>query len=70
MKIQHKKHITSILYVHKHSLNKYIAEVKHKKILILRRSFPATSYVSATFHPTTGQCAPQSLNTNATPRWA
>ena len=34
--------------------SKYIAEVKHKEILILRRSFPTTSYVVATFHPTIG----------------
>ena len=38
--------------------SKYIAGVKCTKILILRRSFPATSYVAATFHPTIGQCAP------------
>jgi len=37
---------------------KYIAEVKCTRILILRRSFPTTSYVVATFHPTIGQCAP------------
>ena len=45
----------------------FIAEVKHQKILILKRSFPTTSYVVATFHPTIGQCAPQSLSNNATP---
>ena len=38
--------------------SKYIAEVKHKKIIILRRSFPTTNYATATFHPTIGQCAP------------
>ena len=35
-------------------------------ILILRRSFPATSFVAATFHPTIGQCAPYSLSITAT----
>ena len=28
------------------------------RILILIRSFPVTSYVAATFHPTIGQCSP------------
>ena len=35
-------------------------------ILILRRSFPTTSYVAAMFHPTIGQCAHQSLNITTT----
>ena len=38
------------------------------RILILRRSFPATRFVSATFHPTIGQCAPYSLSITATPK--
>ena len=29
---------------------------------------PATSYVAAMFHPTTGQCAHQSLSNTATPK--
>ena len=37
-----------------------------QEILILRRSFPTTSYVAATFHPTIGQCAHQSLSITAT----
>ena len=30
------------------------------------KNFPATSYVAATFHPTIGQCAHQSLSNSAT----
>ena len=44
-----------------------IEEIKHKEILILRKSCPATSDVVATFHPTIGQCAHQSLSNTATP---
>jgi len=33
----------------------------------LKEACPATSYVAATFHPTIGQCAHQSLNDTATP---
>ena len=47
---------------------KYIAGVKCTRILILRRSFPATSYVTTTFHPTIGQCAHHSLSSTATPK--
>ena len=43
-----------------------IAEL-NTRILSLRISFPATSYVAATFHPTIGQCAPYSLSITATP---
>ena len=38
--------------------SKYIGVVKCTRIHILRRSFPTTSYVTAMFHPTIGQCAP------------
>ena len=31
------------------------------------KNLPATSYVVATFHPTIGQCAHQSLSNTATP---
>ena len=34
----------------------------------LRRTRPETSYVAATFHPTIGQCAHQSLKNTATPK--
>ena len=33
----------------------------------LIRTRPATSYVAATFHPSIGQCAHQSLSNTATP---
>ena len=44
-----------------------IAEIKYKGILILKRSWPATSYVAATFHPTIGLCAHQFLSITTTP---
>ena len=34
-----------------------IVEIKYKGILILKEACLATSYVTATFHPTIGQCA-------------
>ena len=37
------------------------------EILILKEVHPVTSYVTATFHPTIGQCSHQSLSNNATP---
>ena len=37
------------------------------KILIFERCCTATNYVTATFHPTIGQCAHQSLSDTATP---
>ena len=37
------------------------------KITYLMKSPSATSYVAATFHPTIGQRAPQSLSNAATP---
>jgi len=37
------------------------------EILILKEVHPVTSYVTATFHPTIGQCAHQSLSNIATP---
>ena len=43
-----------------------VAKIKHKEILILRKSYPATSYVVAMFHPTIGQCAHQYLSNTAT----
>ena len=45
-----------------------VARIKYKIILILKRSWPATNYVAATFHPTIGQCAHQSLSIIATPK--
>ena len=45
-----------------------VAEVKMDKITYLYgKNRSATSYVAATFHPTIGQRAPQSLNNAATP---
>ena len=44
----------------------FIEEIKYTRILIWKRSWPATSYVIATFHPTIGQCAHQSLSITAT----
>ena len=41
--------------------------LKHKIYLSLSNTYPATIYVAATFHPTIGQCAHQSLSNTATP---
>ena len=38
------------------------------KITYLMKSPSATNYVAATFHPTIGQHAPQSLSNAATPK--
>ena len=43
-----------------------IAEL-NTRILILKEACPATSYVTATFHPTIGQRACYSLSITATP---
>ena len=43
-----------------------IGEIKYKRILIFRKSCPTTSCIVATFHPTIGQCAHQSLSNTAT----
>ena len=37
-----------------------------QEIIILKMSCPATSYVTATFHPTIGQCAHQSFSNTTT----
>ena len=37
---------------------------------LLMNTSPATSYVAATFHPTIGQRAHQSLSTLPRPSWA
>ena len=39
---------------------------RQQTYLLMKKS-PATSYVAATFHPTIGQLAPQSLSNAATP---
>ena len=44
-----------------------VVRIETQEILILKEACPATSYVTATFHPTIGQCAHQSLNDTATP---
>ena len=51
------------IVIHKKNI---VAEIKYKGILILKGIWLATSYVAATFHPTIGQCAHQSLNTTTT----
>ena len=38
-----------------------------RRYLSLTEAYPTTSYVAATFHPTIGQCAHQSLSNTATP---
>ena len=44
----------------------FIEEIKYTRILILKRSWPATTYIAVTFHPTIVQCTPQSLSITAT----
>ena len=46
----------------------FIEDIKYTRILIWKRSWPATSYVATMFHPTIGLCAHQSLNITATPK--
>ena len=41
---------------------------KHKNTYLGSETHPATSYVAATFHPTIGQCAHQSLSSTDTPK--
>ena len=52
------------IVIHKKNI---VVEIKYKRILILKRSWPTTSYVAATFHPTIGRWAHQSLSIIATP---
>ena len=44
----------------------FIEEIKYTRILIWKRSWSTTSYIVATFHPTIGQCAHQSLSITTT----
>ena len=44
-----------------------VTKIKYKGYLYLKEYCPSTSYVTTTFHPTIGQCAPYSLNITATP---
>ena len=39
-----------------------------QRCLSYEEACPSTSYVTAKFHPTIGQCVPQSLNNTATPK--
>ena len=41
------------MFIVNHKTNT-VAEIKYKGILILKRSWPTTSYVAAMFHPTIG----------------
>ena len=61
--IQQKQH----KYIPAFNVNiNYRDEVTSSTYLLLKNS-PATSYVAATFHPTIGQRAHQSLSNTATP---
>ena len=62
-KFNHSKHSTCSY----NSLKQLqLQRFKHKKHLSWEEACPATNYVAATFHPTIGQCAHQSLSTTAT----
>ena len=57
------------MFIISHEIVDIIAEMKQSGLLIFQwRTCPATSYVAATFHPTIGQCAHQSLSNIATPK--
>ena len=61
--IQRKQH----KYIPSFDINiNYRNEVTSSTYLLIKNS-PATSYVAATFHPTIGQLAHQSLSSAATP---
>ena len=60
---------SSIQHVHHNSLTKYNCRDYTQEICILKEACPSTSYVTATFHPTIGQCAHQSLSNIATPEF-
>ena len=47
-----------------------VAEMKYTMNAYLEKKLPTTSYVAATFHPTIGHCAHQSLSNTITPSWA
>ena len=59
---------SSIQHVHDNLKQIQLENLNTQKIVILRRSFLATRYVAATFHPTIGQCAHQPLNNTTTPK--
>ena len=46
----------------------FIEEIKYTRILIWKRSWSTSSYVTTTFHQTIGQCSHQSLTIMATPK--
>ena len=45
-----------IMFIVIHKTN-IVAEIRYKRILILKRSWLTTSYVAAMFHSTIGHCA-------------
>ena len=55
-----------IQHVHDNLKANTFEEIKYTQDTYLEKSFPTTSYVVATFHPTIGQCAHQSLSNTAT----
>ena len=67
--IQRKKHVPSSIhmFIIIHKTIDSIAEITQLRLLIFLMKNPATSYVAATFHPTIGQRAHQSLSNTATP---
>ena len=57
---------SSIQHVHDKLKTNTVAELKYRRNTYLGKKLPATSYVTAMFHPTIYQCAHQSLSTTAT----
>ena len=55
-------------HVHLNSFKQIqVHKFQHKNTYLGSEARPATSYVTATFHPTIGVCAYQSLSSTATP---
>ena len=65
--VEEKKFIQAFnMFIIIHKTNT-VTGIKYKTILILKISWPTTSYVAAMFHPIVGQCTHHSLNNTATP---
>ena len=69
------RHSGNIIHLGQHSFNRFIIFIniiyscrsKMDRSLILWKLRSATSYIAATFHPTIGQCAHQSLSNTSMP---
>ena len=55
------------IYIPAFNININYKDAVNSSTYLLMKNSPATSYVAATFHPTIGQLAHQSLSNAATP---